>query len=306
MTDNSTTGLAMSAKDHRRKRRRQRGREALRGYLFLAPWLIGVACFVCYPLFYSVYISFNKVSIAKDGSGLAYEWIGWGNYRYSFLRDNVFPIEMLSFLRELLFIVPITVIFSLLVAVMLNQKFRGRMFFRMIFFLPVIFATGEVLTELFSQGQGAIPFGDQYDVEALIYGIFSPNVASTIMSVISRFVIILWSSGIQIIIFLAAFQTIPQSAFEAARIDGVTPWESFWKITFPVIVPFITLNLIYTLVDQSTNPFNPIIAHILKNMSDAETGYGYASALGWIYCAITLVPILILARFGRPANKRKG
>jgi len=301
----SQPGAVMSAREHNRNRGRQRGREALRGYLFLTPWLIGIGCFVCYPLFYSIYISFHKVSVAKDGSGLAYEWIGWGNYSYSFLKDNIFPIEMLSFLRELLFIVPITVIFSLLVAVMLNQKFRGRMFFRMIFFLPVIFATGEVLTELFSQGQGSIPFGDQYDIEGFIYGMFSPGIAGTIISVISRFIIILWSSGIQIIIFLAAFQTIPKSTFEAARIDGVTPWESFWKITFPVIVPFIVLNLIYTLVDQATSPFNPIIEHIMNNMSDVKTGYGYASALGWIYCAVTIVPILVLARFTKQTNREK-
>lgn len=285
---------ALTAKEHRRRRTVRSVREVAEGYLFLLPWLCGLAAFVAYPVLYALYISFHKVKIALDGTGLQYEFVGMGNFKYAFLRDHVFPAEMLLFFRELLLIVPITVIFALLVSILLNQKLKGRMFFRAVFFLPVIFATGQVLLELFNQGQGGLPFGNQYDVQKLLYDLFPTSIAGMLMGLIGKFVIILWFSGVQVIIFLAAFQTVPGTTYEAARIDGATPWESFWKITFPAVVPFIFLNIIYTLVEQSTNPFNPILSHINANMSDLKTGYGYASALGWIYFALIFIPILLI------------
>jgi len=178
------------------------------------------------------------------------------------------------------------------------------MLFRAIFFLPVIFATGQVLLELFNQGQGGLPFGNKDNVQTLVYDLFPVSLANTIMDLIGKFVIILWFSGVQVIIFLAAYQTVPRTTYEAAQIDGATPWESFWKITFPAVVPYISLNLIYTLVEQSTNPFNPILSHIEKNMSDLKTGYGYASALGWIYFAFLFVPILLFVFAARRQSKR--
>ncbi|MCU6710924.1 sugar ABC transporter permease [Paenibacillus sp. J5C_2022] len=277
----------------------------LQNSLFLLPWLIGILSFVAYPFAYSLYISFHEVKVNGEGTGLDYTYIGFDNFKYAFVSDNIFPVEMMLFFNELLFIVPLTVLFALLVAVLLNQKFKGRMFFRAIFFLPVIFATGQVLLELVGQGQGALPFDEQYDVTTIVYSLFPPSIAGTLVSLISKFVIILWYSGIQIIIFLAAFQTIPPSTFEAANIDGATPWESFWKITFPVIVPFIFLNLIYTLVEQSINPFNPVLRHIINSMSDIKTGYGYAGALGWIYFIIIMIPIVLLLAVAGRKNRRK-
>ncbi len=305
MSELPSTG-SLTPREHTRLRRRQYAREALKGYLFLLPWLIGVLFFVAYPMLYSLFISFHKVKVATDGSGLDYDFIGFDNFKYAFLRDNVFPIELMLFMREVLVIVPITVIFALLVSLLLNQKFKGRMMFRTIFFLPVIFSTGQVLLSLFNQGQGSLPFGDQYDVTAIIYDVFPVSVGNTIMSVLGKFVIILWFSGVQVVIFLAAFQTISRSAYEAAQIDGVTPWESFWKITFPSIVPFIFLNLIYTLVEQSINPFNPILKHIIKNMGDYNTGFGYASAISWIYFLLILTPMVVLALLLRKRNPGKG
>lgn len=291
--------------DHARLHRKQTLRSYMTGLLFLSPWLVGLAWFVAYPLVYSVYLSFNKIGITADGSGLAYTYVGWDNYKYAFLRDNVFPIEMFDFVRQTLLIIPVTVIFALLVAIMLNQKFSGRLIFRTIFFLPVIFATGKVLLELFTQGQGELPFVSQLGVEDMVYELFPASLAGSLMGIIDKFIIILWFSGIQVIIFLAAFQTIPPSTYEAAQIDGATPWETFWKITFPSTTPFITLNLIYTVVDQSTNPFNPILEHILKNVSDQNTGYGYASALGWIYFVFIFALIVCLLGIAYRLNGRK-
>ncbi|MCQ6562129.1 carbohydrate ABC transporter permease [Paenibacillus mendelii] len=296
----------MSLKEHARQKRAQSARSALTGYMFLLPWFIGVLCFMAYPMIYSLYLSFHKLEVSPDGNGLLYTFVGWDNFKYAFLRDNVFPIEMFNFWRETILIIPVTVLFALIVAILLNQKFRGRMIFRAIFFLPVIFATGKVLMELFAQGQGDLPFAEQYDLTKIIYDTFPPALAEPMVGVLNKIILVLWYSGVQVIIFLAAFKTISPSTYEAAQIDGVTPWESFWKITFPAIVPFIFLNLIYTLVDLSTYSFNPIVNHILSNMINLKTGYGYASALGWIYFVIIFLLVALLARVSASLNQRKG
>lgn len=296
----------MNEREHARRRRWQAFQEAMRGYMFVLPWMLGIAIFVAYPLMYSFFISFHKVGVQIDGSGLKYDYVGMANYKYAFVGDNVFPIEMFLFMREVVLVVPITVLFALLIAILLNQKFKGRMLYRAVFFLPVIFASGQVLLELFNQGQGSLPLVERYNLQDAIYGALPVAAASTVMDLLSKFVIILWFSGVQIILFLAAFQTISKSAYEAAQIDGATPWETFWKITFPAVVPFIILNLIYTVVEQSANPFNPILSHILKNTSDVNTGYGYASALGWIYLAFIMIPIVVLVLIAGRQSRRKG
>ncbi|MBP1988603.1 carbohydrate ABC transporter permease [Paenibacillus eucommiae] len=296
---------AMTLREHNSRRKSMLRSESFRGLLFITPWLFGVLAFVAYPFFFSLYISFHKLSAAADGSGLSFEFVGWLNFKYAFIIDNEFPVQMLQFIQQTILTVPITVIFALLVSVLLNQKFPGRMLFRAIFFLPVIFATGQVLSELFREGQGSIPFIDQYNLEDTIYAMFPRSLADSLMGVLKQFVIVLWYSGIQVLIFLAAFQTISPSTYEAARIDGVTPWESFWKITFPAIIPFIVLNLIYTIVDLATFPFNPILTHISNAMGDAKTGYGYASALGWIYFLIIFIPIGLLVLLARRQNNGK-
>lgn len=296
----------MNDREHARRRRLQAFKEAMRGYLFVLPWMLGIAIFVAYPLIYSFFISFHKVGVKIDGSGLKYDYVGMANYKYAFVSDNVFPIEMFLFMREVMLVVPITVLFALLIAILLNQKFKGRMLYRAVFFLPVIFASGQVLLELFNQGQGSLPLVERYNLQDAIYGALPVTAASTVMDLLSKFVIILWFSGVQIILFLAAFQTISKSAYEAAQIDGATPWETFWKITFPAISPFIILNLIYTVVEQSANPFNPILSHILKNTSDVNTGYGYASSLGWIYLAFIMIPIAVLVLIAGRQSRRKG
>jgi len=302
--NNADTITVLTKKDHARLKRVQSVQEALRGYLFLLPWMIGIVMFVAYPLIYSFFISFHKVGVTVDGAGLKYDFVGMDNYKHAFVGDNVFPVELFLFMRELILVVPITVIFALLIAIMLNQKFKGRLLFRAVFFLPVIFASGQVLLELFNQGQGALPLVERYNLTDVIYDVLPLTAAGTIVDLLNKFVIILWFSGVQIILFLAAFQTISKATYEAAQIDGATPWESFWKITFPAVSPFIILNLIYTLVEQSSNPFNPVLNHILKSTADANTSYGYAGALGWIYFAFIMLPILVLVFIARRQSKR--
>ncbi|MFD0717329.1 carbohydrate ABC transporter permease [Paenibacillus sp. GCM10027626] len=297
---------ALSTPTERQRRAgafRNRWREYRTGYIFMLPWAVGFAVFVAAPLCWSIFNSFNKVRVTPQG--FKYEWIGLDNYRKALFEDNVYPITMISYLQEMILIIPLILIFSFLVSLMLNQKFPGRTFVRAVFFLPVIFATGQVLTELFVQGAGKLPFIEQYNLEGLVREYVSRRVADPVLSVLSRTIIILWYSGVQILIFIAGFQTIPKTVYEAIRIDGASPWESFWKITLPGMVPFIGLNAVFTIVDLFTFPFNPVLDFVKANMFNPMTGYGYASALAWMYFAVVFVLLaIVLGWTYRTAVKR--
>lgn len=274
------------------------------GYLFVLPWIIGFSTFVAFPVGWSLYNSFNKIFITSDG--FKYQWVGLSNYKRMLIENNTYPIILITFLMEILMMIPLILIFSFFVALLLNQKFPGRSFMRTVFFLPVIFATGQVLMELFTQGAGELPFLEQYNVNGLVQQFFSKSIADAITNVLGKAVIILWYSGVQILIFLAGFQTISKSLYEAIRVDGATPWESFWKITFPAMMPFIGLNAVYTIVDLFTFPFNPVLNIVSNNMFNATTGYGYASAMAWLYFAIIMLLLGITLWLTYRATKREG
>jgi len=259
------------------------------GYLFVLPWMIGFAAFVAFPIGWSLYNSFHKIGITAEG--FQYTWVGLDNYRRMLFENNAYPIMLVQYFMETIMIIPLILIFSFLVALLLNQKFPGRMLMRTVFFLPVIFATGQVITELFVQGAGELPFLEDYNIEQLSEQLFNETVGTAVINVLGKAVIILWYSGVQILIFIAGFQTIPKTLYEAIRVDGASPWESFWKITFPGMIPFMGLNAVYTIVDMFTFPFNPILEAVSRNMFAPTTGYGYASAMAWLYFLLVLVLI---------------
>lgn len=260
----------------------------IEGSIFIAPWALGFLILMAFPLAYSIYISFYQVRIVA--SGIEYKYVGWANYKaILFEHAGILYTNLFPFLQQVLFMIPIIVIFALLIAIMLNQQFKGRTFFRVVFFLPVIFATGQVVAEFISQGEGGVGFLDRYNFEEILSMYVSSTWSYPILVTLNSFVLILWYSGVQILIFLAGRQTISNSVYEAARIDGATPWETFWKITLPAMTPFILLNLIYTVVDLFTFPTNPIIAQMKNN-----TTYGLSSAVAWIYFAIIFFFLVIV------------
>lgn len=282
----------------RKSRMSIEAQHALSGYLFLIPWLVGLGLFVLYPLGFSLYMSLQKVRFT--GSGMKFEFKGLQNYSYAFLSDNTFVTALLNILKNSALVIPIIVIFSLFVAVLLNLKFPGRMAFRAVFFLPVIFSTGQVLTEIFNQKAGSLDMLANYDIAGFIAANVPKIWADPILTVLNLFVVILWYSGVQILIYLAGLQTIGASVYEASLIDGATPWEIFWKITLPALTPFILLNVIYTIVDLFTVPLlNPVLNMIVTNMSNPQLGYGYAAAQGWIYFVMVFVILLAVLGLSR-------
>ncbi len=250
------------------------------GALFLSPWIIGFFVFMAFPLCYSLYMSFMDVKVSA--TGFQYIPVGIRNYDYILFKNAAILYEsLLPFLKEQLLIIPIIVIFALLIAILLNQKFKGRSFFRVVFFLPVIFSSGQIVREFIAQGQGGIGTeGGDFEafMDLSVYmELLSNSWMAPIVTILNSFVLILWYSGVQILIFLAGRQSISGSVYEAARIDGANPWGVFWKITLPGMTPFILLNVIYTIVDLFTFPTNPILSQINNE------NIGQSSALAWIY-----------------------
>ncbi|WP_240417173.1 carbohydrate ABC transporter permease [Paenibacillus periandrae] len=259
----------------------------LEGTLFITPWVVGFLAFVAFPLVFSLYMSFHRVKVTVNGietipNGVEY-------YREILFADGgLLYDDLIPFLREAAVMIPIILIFSLLIAILLNQQFRGRTFFRVVFFLPVIFSSGQIILEFIKQGEGTLSFVESLRIDSYIIEYVPKTWVEPINHVISSFVLVLWYSGVQILIFLAGRQTISSSVYEAARIDGADPWNTFWKITLPGLIPFIFLNLIFTVVDLFTFPTNPIISKV------TTANYGLSSALAWIYFMIVLVFIGIV------------
>ena len=284
-------------------------RKALYGYGFIALWLVGTAVWFVYPLICSLIYSFQDVR--PEVGGMQGKWVGLDNYSYVFTTDQHYTRYLVSVLWETLWKTPLILIFSLFIAVILNQNFRGRTFARAVFFLPVIIATGPVYNIIngdiaksgaASAGQFSTMFRSDLMGDLLrflgIYGI-TDNMQSMIETVSNNIFGIVWNAGIQILIFLAALQNIPSSAREAAQLEGATGWEYFWKITLPYVSPMVLACLIFTVIDSFTSPDNLVMQRVLEMRSEVQ--YGYASAMVWVYFAVVLAAVglitLVMSRY---------
>ncbi len=279
-------------------------REANMGLIFIIPWFIGAAMFLAYPLAMSVYYALCNVRMRPVG-GPSFTFIGTGNFTEILLADADFPVQLLDYVLSTAISAPIIVVFALLIAMMLNQDMKGKAFFRMIFFLPVIIVSGPVLDTLTAQGAGSISAIDTQAITTTISGVLPSFLAEPIGGLFENMVTILWYSGVQILIFLSGLQKMDKAMYEAAKIDGGSGWECFWKITLPNLKSMILLNAVYTIVFISNNDQNAIIGLIKDSMFSGtkEKGYGYASAMAWIY---SLVVVLIVGIFALLLTTRKG
>ena len=270
-------------------------RENLIGYSFIGIWIVGFAVFMFYPFFQSILFSLSNVRILGTGIDVQFHW--FTNFQNIFIIEEgfIFIEALVDFLKNLVFQVPIIIVFSILIAVLLNQPIKGRGLFRSIFFLPVIISSGPVINELVSQGAGGANIFESYGFITIIQNSLNPALAEPIVNLFSQIIIIFWFSGVQILIFLAGLQKVDKQIYEAARVDGAGPWESFWKITLPSLSSLIFVNLIYTIVLLSTFSENAVIISIKSNMFNIRTGYGLASAMAWIYFLIIMVIIGVIA-----------
>jgi ABC-type sugar transport system permease subunit len=245
----------------------------------------------------------SKVTIL--GSGIEIKYHGFTNFQQIFQIEEGFTFieALIDFLKEIVFQVPIIIVFSVLIAVLLNRNIKGRGFFRSIFFLPVIISSGPVINELITQGAGGANIFESYGFISIIENTLNPSLAEPIVNLFSEIIIIFWFSGVQILIFLAGLQKVDRQIYEAATVDGAGPWESFWKITLPSLSSLVFVNIIYTIVLLSTFSENKVIAQIRQNMFNINTGYGMASAMAWVYFIIVMILIGIVALIFLPKQK---
>jgi ABC-type sugar transport system permease subunit len=280
-------------------------RESLAGYMFTLPFAIGFVLFFVRPFVQSVVFSMSELAIVPRG----YELIpvGVGNYRYSLFVHLTFVRTFVDQMVRMITEVPAVITFSFFAAVMLNQKFRGRMLARVIFFLPVILNAGIVLrieqtdyiTSVMSTADGGAG-GGIFSMAALS-GFFMQlrlpqGLLTYIMNAADALAAIIRASGIQILIFLAGLQSIPTSLFEAAEVEGATKWESFWKITFPMLSPLLLTNVVYTIIDSFTSPSNALVELIRNTAFGGGAGYGVSTAMACLYfLAVSVVMVIAIA-----------
>lgn len=290
-----------------KKKMSRKMRENLIGYSFIGIWIIGFLFFMLYPLVNSLIYSLSNVQI--EGTGIKVTYHGFKNFQNIFQIEEGFKFTeaLVNFVfKELIFQLPIIIVFSILIAMLLNQKLKGRGFFRTVFFLPVIIASGPVIKELISQGAGGTNIFETYGFIAVIEDTLNPHLAEPIINIFSEIIIIFWFSGVQILIFLAGLQKIDKQVYEAAKVDGAGSWQSFWKITLPALMNLVFVNAIYTIVLLATFSENEVIVSIKSNMFNFKTGYGMASAMAWIYSLTVLLIIGALGLLARlVANRRR-
>jgi oligogalacturonide transport system permease protein len=267
-------------------------RESFMGYLFVLPWIIGVITFLVIPLFQSFYYALCKVKITPRGK--VFSFVKFQNFTDIFRIDPLFLPDLIGYLLDTLLSVPVIVVFSLIIAMLLNGKMKGKGIFRMIYFLPVIVVSGPVMGQLADQGAASIPAMNITVIASVLYDILPYYFVDPIIGLFNNMIMVLWYSGVQILIFLAAIQKIDSSLYEAAKIDGGSGWECFWKITLPTIKPMILLNAVYTVIFLSNNEQNIIITAIYDDMFAINRGYGYASAKAWMYAFVVCVLVAFI------------
>ena len=305
------------SKTHRKPASLER-KQSRYGYLFIFPLILGAAVFFIPNMIMTFVYSINDIHIGEGGYTLS--WVGFANYYTALFSDRDFTWNLLTSVGDLITDIPVIVIFSLFISTVLNQKFRGRVFARVIFFIPVLLATG-IIAKI--EDMNALTMGDRVGQPGTARDrgqmagrpdLRSPSkrpaaLTALIVGAANSIYRVVQSSGIQIFIFLAGLQEIPPSLYEAAKVEGCSGWELFWKITIPMISPLIIVNSVYTIVDTFTRYGNPMVSYISSITASSSTKYGVGTAMYMLYfiCIAVIIAVagLLMVRVIRGKDKSK-
>jgi len=295
----------------KRDRMTLRNREILSGYMFILPWLIGITFFFLLNILRAARFSISEVR-AVVGQGMVYTHVGLDNFYFIFREHGTFAREMFESVFIMLVNVPLIIFFSLFMAILLNRQFMGRGLVRAIFFLPVIMGSAAIVSTIelsvgmIMGGATSVPpdvmrehtgFNAAVIVGMLNSFAMPPQVVGFITEAIANLHDVIRASGVQILIFLAALQAIPASMYEVAQIEGATSYETFWKITIPMVSPLIITNVVYTIVDTYANA--PVVetAHdtYLRGNMGASAAMSLSSAL--LVCLVLFGVCWFISRF---------
>lgn len=265
-------------------------RDNVLGYTFMLPWIIGFLTFTAGPFFYTIYLSFHEVNLTVRGWETV--WNNFDNYLSAFLRNTEFVPAMIGFIGYELIYVPVIIVIAFILAMMLNQKIKFRSGFRLIYFLPVIIMSGSVMTQLMDSGNanmGSIR-------GSLIYNIifnYNRYLAEIVQYIFDNFSMVLWFTGIPIILIINGLQKINPSLYEAAKLDGATPWQCLWKITIPLIKSIVLVSTVFTIVQLGMFNLNPVYQMIRDTIYNTTGGLGLAAAFAWVYAVVVLIFVAI-------------
>ena len=296
-------------------KRKHKGIETLKsryGLIFLSPWIVGMLFFFLFPIIQSAYFSFSDLSIGADG--VSTKFIGLENFKNILYIDPDYINNLISGLQSIFVSLPFILVISLILALLLNNSFRGRLFFRSLYFLPVIIASGLVLELFLDAASGdatevalseSVTFG-MIDFSEVLEGLNLPSSIEQYLSVaLSNLFMLVWQSGIQIILFIAGLQSIPDLLYEVARVEGATKWEEFWFITLPMLLRTLLLVVVFTMVEVITSKTNDVITQSYNQFNNLEFGRG--SAMLWLYFLIAGVIIgLILLAYNKVFMRKWG
>jgi ABC-type sugar transport system permease subunit len=281
-------------------------RKNLVGWWYVLPFVIGFLLIYLPAIVQSAVYSFEEVTLTANRMQEVY--IGFANYSEAFFSDVSYRVIILNTFRGILLDTVIIILFSFFIANVLNQKFIGRTFARTVFFLPVILAMGliaqvenkDLIMSLFGSNTGTeITSGissstsSTFDIASLLANVLDAKYIKIITDAVYNISQIVNDSGVQILIFLAGLQAISPSIFEAAKVEGATKWEEFWKITFPIMGPIILVNVIYTVVDSFMRPSYGVLEFI-HNVGIDGFRFGYAAALSWVFFVMVTIVLCIV------------
>ncbi|MCI9385822.1 MAG: sugar ABC transporter permease [Lachnospiraceae bacterium] len=276
------------------------------GFLFILPWLIGFIWFYARSLFMSIQFSLSNLSVSPGG-GYTLDFVGLDNFLYAFRAHATYKQVLTTSVGNMLIDVPLITFFSLFMAILLNRKFRGRTLVRAIFFLPVILNSEAIVdamdlarnmmsgglssasAEMAQASSGGM--GIAYYMEMFGSLGIPEFLIVYLMGAVTRVSDIINASGVQIIIFIAALQSVPGSMYEVAKIEGATTYETFWKVTFPMVMPHIITNIVYTVVDSFTQSD---VVELAYNTAFTESNYGLSSVFSLCSTAITCLILVIV------------
>lgn len=280
-------------------------KKQLFGWVFVLPWLIGLIYFFLVPIAYSIINSFCRMEYSTGK--ISFTYVGLEYYKEALFSNQYTIPSLVQSIIDLFYQVPLVIVFSMFVAIILNQEFHGRIFLRGIFFLPLITSSGIVLSvmkgDVFAQsmisGEANSALFKVTSMQDLLLASGLPSdIISYIFDFINNIFDLVWKSGIQILLFLSGLQTISGSLYEAASIEGATAWEMFWKITFPMLSPIILLNFIYTIIDSFTDSASNTVMLNINNLS-RSLQFGESAALSWVYFSmvgVVLGVIMLIAK----------
>ena len=269
-------------------------RNSLKGLVFVLPYIIGIIAFFIYPICLSL-----KLSVAEEIKIVGMKVSGF-TFEH-FVRAFVVDVDFLPAFGESVTMTltqfPLTIVLSLIIAILLNRDIKCRGLFRVIFFIPFLLGSGEVMQQLLNQGvdRAVLNVTDGRLIPYNVLAYFGATIIETVETIMGVLVKVLWGSGVQILLFLSGLQSISSSLYEAARIDGATEWEIFWKVTVPMISPMLLLNVVYTVVNSFTDINNPLLTYI-NTYGFVNAEFSYSAALGWIY--FLFIGLLVALIFG--------